>query len=139
MIEESDITTDIEGLKKNLGCLIATASIPVTAFAGMGIGIGAGYVIGNVIDYIPLLKEAAPVIAQYTGLIKETNIPNLNEDLFQTAFGITGFLFGLRIPFYFREGWRKAEKAASNDPSVQEAYRLGCEHRKELEELEIIL
>jgi hypothetical protein len=137
MNEESDITKGIEKVKKNLGLVAAVASMPVTACAVMGIGIGTGYVIGNIVDHIPLLKEAAPAIAHYTGLIKEMKIDNLNEDLFQTALGIAGFLFGLRAPFYWREGWRVA--AQEHEEELKKNYELGRQHGKEFEELETML
>ena len=80
--------------------LIVIATMPVCAYVGSYVGEGLGYLGGNFIDFIPLVKDVAPWLAERAGLINDAkNAVDLNENLYQTTGAIAGFWGGLWFPW----------------------------------------
>lgn len=83
-----------------VGALVATAAMPVCAYVGSYLGEGLGYVWGNIIDFIPLVNDVAPWLAERSGLINDAKTAvDLNENLYQTTGAISGFWGGLWLPW----------------------------------------
>lgn len=83
-----------------VGCILALAATPLTAWVGSYIGEGIGYVVGNIIDCIPFVNMVAPWLAERTGLITDPkSAADLNENLYQTTGAIAGFYGGLTLPW----------------------------------------
>lgn len=69
-----------------LGCLFSAIGVPVCAVAGTYIGEGFGWLVGNIMDVIPLVNKVAPWAAERSGLTPWVNdVSNINEDLYQAA------------------------------------------------------
>lgn len=67
---------------------------------GTYLGEGVGYVVGNIIDYIPLARDVAPWCAERAGLITDSKTAvDLNENLYQTSGAVGGFWEGLWFPW----------------------------------------
>ena len=84
-----------------VGALVATAvGMPVCAYVGTYLGEGMGYVWGNIVDFIPLVNDIAPWLAERAGLINDAKtVVDLNENLYQTTGAIGGFWGGLWVPW----------------------------------------
>ena len=81
------------------GCLIALALAPVGAVAFGYAGAGLGWAWGHLVDVVPLVRDAAPYIAQKTGLIKDAaEIANFNVEFYQASGAVTGFWSGFWFP-----------------------------------------
>ena len=75
--------------------------MPLCAIAGSYIGQGLGWCLGNVIDIIPQANRVAPWLAERSGLFSDAKgAIDLNENLYQTSMGTTGFWTGLFAPLY---------------------------------------
>ena len=95
-----DLTENRNKGHVGLALLLGIASTPVCAYVGSYIGEGLGYVWGNIIDFIPLINDIAPWLAERTGLINNAKEAiDLNENLYQTTGAIGGFWGGLYLPF----------------------------------------
>ena len=71
--------TDKDGL---LGCLGVSTAMGLCACVGAVAGVGVGYIIGNVVDYIPLFNLVAPTLSEWVGYAPS---PDANENFFQLA------------------------------------------------------
>ena len=88
--------------------VLAIAAMPVCAYLGSYVGEGFGYVWGNVVDFVPYVRDVAPWLAERTGLIKEgMDMSNLNENLYQTSGAVSGFWAGLGLPWRIMAGLNK--------------------------------
>ena len=93
-----------------VAALVVTAAMPVCAYAGSYVGEGLGWVWGNIVDFIPYVKDVAPWLAERSGLINDAKTAvDLNENLYQTTGAISGFWGGLWLP------WRILAGASKND------------------------
>lgn len=97
-----DLIRDENG-QSMVGPLVAvTATIiatPVCAYLGSYVGEGIGYAWGNVVDFIPYVRDVAPWLAERTGLINDAKkVVDLNENLYQTSGAVAGFWGGLFLP-----------------------------------------
>lgn len=91
------------GLEKGLaGCALVGGFVVASglcACAGSYLGQGLGWIVGNIIDVVPLVKDVAPWMAERADLINDAKIVvDLNEDLYQTTGAIGGFYGGLVFP-----------------------------------------
>jgi hypothetical protein len=85
------------GSAKSFVLLLALA--PIGAYVGSYIGQGAGSLTGNVIDFLPYVRDIAPRLAERTGLVQQVHdISKLNVDLYRTIGAISGFWFGMMLP-----------------------------------------
>jgi hypothetical protein len=85
-----------------VGVVGIVVAMPICAYIGRYVGEGTGYIIGNVIDFIPVIKDVAPWIAEKTGLVSDVkNIADLNENLYQTTGAISGLYGGFWLPLKF--------------------------------------
>ena len=83
-----------------VGALVATAAMPVCAYLGSYLGEGLGYVWGNIIDFVPYVRDVAPWLAERAGLINDAKTAvDLNENLYQATGAIGGFWGGLWLPW----------------------------------------
>ncbi|MBI5065787.1 hypothetical protein HZA97_06120 [Candidatus Woesearchaeota archaeon] len=83
-----------------LGLVVATAAMPVCAYLGSYAGEGLGWLWGNIVDFVPYVRDVAPWLAERTGLIQDAkNVVDLNENLYQTAGAVSGFWGGLWFPW----------------------------------------
>ena len=101
LFKSNHLTNIIKNEQGNtsLATLGFVASMPVCAYIGSYIGEGMGWVGGNIIDFIPYIRDVAPWLAERTGLVHDTkNIANFNVDLYQTTGAIGGFWAGLFLP-----------------------------------------
>ncbi|MEK6844594.1 MAG: hypothetical protein AABX83_04185 [Nanoarchaeota archaeon] len=78
--------------KVSVGCAGTIALMGAGAFAGALLGVGSGFVLGNIIDYIPLINKVAPKIAEYVGFQPDLN---MNENFYQLTCGVAGLYNGL--------------------------------------------
>ena len=98
-IKLDDLVRDESG-NVAVAALVATAAMPVCAYAGTYVGEGVGWVVGNIIDFIPYVNDVVPWLAERAGLISDAkNAVDLNENLYQTTGAISGFLGGLLLPW----------------------------------------
>ncbi len=83
-------------------------AMPLCAIAGSYIGQGLGWCLGNVIDMIPQAERVAPWLAERSGLVSDAKSAiDLNENIYQTALGTSGFWGGLLFPL---DVWRRVAK-----------------------------
>jgi hypothetical protein len=74
----------------------SAVAMGVGAVAGSYIGGGLGYVWGSIVDFVPLVNDVAPWLAERTGLVEDAkSIVDLNENLYQTTGAVSGFWGGL--------------------------------------------
>ena len=93
-----------------LGILIGIVAAPLCAMAGTYLGEGLGYIWGNLMDCIPLVKDLAPWCARRAGLITDPKqLADLNENIYQTAGAVTGFWKGLFFPLNVALSYDKNE------------------------------
>ncbi|MEK6915673.1 MAG: hypothetical protein AABW89_03995 [Nanoarchaeota archaeon] len=59
----------------------------VLGLGAMGAGMTAGYVVGNIMEYIPFIRNAMPWLAEYSGF--QVN-GNTNEDSLQLVGALCG-------------------------------------------------
>lgn len=97
--------TDVVSIKRNggqvpVGCLVALVTSPICALAGTYLGEGVGYVIGNMVDWIPFMRDVVPWCAERAGLVADSrHAVDLNENFYQTFVAFSGFYWGLLFPF----------------------------------------
>lgn len=78
-----------------IGCTAAVIAMPFCALAGTYVGEFGGYVFGNIVNFIPLVRDVAPWCAERTGLMTDY----ANEDVYQVGGAVSGFWGGLCFPF----------------------------------------
>ena len=98
----TDLVTNENGSMDN-GFIVFGAAIvamPVCAYGGSYVGEGFGWLLGNIVDFIPYARDVAPWLAERSGLINDTKeVVGLNENLYQTKGAIAGFWGGLLAPW----------------------------------------
>jgi len=100
--EPKELTDIVNNEKGNaaLGVAVAIVATPICAYLGSYVGEGFGWAYGNIIDFIPLVNDVAPWLAERAGLINDAKeVANLNEDLYQTTGSISGFWGGMALPW----------------------------------------
>jgi len=82
------------------GLAVAIVATPVCAVAGAYLGTGIGWLWGNIVDVIPLVKDVAPYIAENIAGVssKVANDPDFNEDVRQIMGAVGGFWAGAFLP-----------------------------------------
>ena len=73
-------------------------AVPVCAFAGTYIGMGLGWVTGQIVDFIPLVNQVAPWIAERCGeLGAGMSRHDMNVEYYQLSGAIGGFWGGIGV------------------------------------------
>ena len=86
---------DLEDITKGtLGCFGTLAASGVFGIIGAVAGASAGYALGNIIDFIPLINRVAPTIAEYVGFQQTID---MNENFYQLSLGVSGLYGGIKI------------------------------------------
>ncbi len=80
------------------GMLLLPTSI-ATAVAGSYVGEGAGYVFGQLMDFLPYARDLAPWLAERSGLLTHVaNQAGFNVDFYQATGALGGLVIGLAAP-----------------------------------------
>lgn len=88
-----------------LGCspgtvLMALIATPLCAYGLSYLGQGLGYISGHIADFIPYVKDVAPMLAQRAGDLGEgLKNHDLNVQYYSTAGAISGFWGGFAFPW----------------------------------------
>lgn len=77
--------------------LVIIVLMPVCALALSYVCEFLGWIVGHIVDWIPLVNKVAPWMAERCGLHIKSG--NLNVDLYQTVGAINGFWTGLWLPW----------------------------------------
>jgi len=95
---------------------VQTAALAVTgvasiggAYLGSSVGEGIGYIIGQTVDVVPVLRDLTPQLAAHTGLLAHAaHQAQFNVDFYQTIGAGAGLLCGIAVPvLYLVYKWRR--------------------------------
>ncbi len=92
---------------------LALGATGVASFAGAHIGSsvgeGVGYLVGQTMDALPLLRDLTPQLAERTGLLAyAAHQAQFNVDFYQTVGAGAGLLCGIAVPvLYLAYKWAR--------------------------------
>ncbi len=97
---ELTLETRVQGRLIQSGAIVGGACAAVLlGIAGSYVGDGIGYVVGHVMDALPLARDFAPMLAERSGLLAQAaDHTRFNVDFYQTVGAGVGVLSGIALP-----------------------------------------